>query len=75
MRVVFTGSLSFCSKRSQAVVVHALNSSTRDTEAGESLSSRPNWSTNQVIGQPGPHKGEKKLKRKSGLEMVSERDC
>jgi hypothetical protein len=35
------------------VVVHAFNSSTREAEAGGSLSSRTAWSTEGVPGQPG----------------------
>jgi hypothetical protein len=42
-------------------VVHAFGSSTRDAEAGRSLSSRPAWSTKQVLGQSG-------LKRENLLE-------
>lgn len=31
----------------------ALNLTTEEVEAGESLSSKPPWSTKQVLGQPG----------------------
>jgi hypothetical protein len=38
------------------VVVHAFNPSTWEAEAGGFLSSRPAWSTELVLGQPGlPH--------------------
>jgi hypothetical protein len=52
------------------VVVHAFNPSTWEAEAGEFLSSRPAWSTEQVPGQPGLHretlsrKTKKKKKKK-----------
>jgi hypothetical protein len=35
------------------VVAHTFNPSTRETEAGRFLSSRPSWSTKWVPGQPG----------------------
>jgi hypothetical protein len=35
---------------------HAFNPSTKETEAGGSLSSRSAWSTEKVLGQPGLHK-------------------
>jgi hypothetical protein len=35
---------------------HAFNPSTWEEEAGEFLSSRPAWSTEQVPGQPGLHR-------------------
>jgi hypothetical protein len=38
---------------SQAVVAHAINPSTWETETGRFLSSRPAWSTEWVPGQPG----------------------
>lgn len=37
------------------MVVHSFNPSPRETEAGRPVSSRPNWSTYQVPGQPGMH--------------------
>ena len=39
------------------VVAHTFNPSTGEAEAGGSLSSRPAWSTEQVPGQPGLHRG------------------
>jgi hypothetical protein len=39
-----------------AVVVHAVNPSTREAEAGRFLSSRPAWSTEGFPGQPGLHR-------------------
>jgi hypothetical protein len=37
-----------------AMVVHAFNLSTQEAERGKSLvSSRPDWSTERVPGQPG----------------------
>jgi hypothetical protein len=38
-------------KKSWAVVAHAFNPSTQETEAGGSLSSRPAWFAEQVPGQ------------------------
>jgi hypothetical protein len=38
------------------VVVHAFNSSTWEAETGRSLSSRPAWFTDRVLGQPGLYK-------------------
>jgi hypothetical protein len=38
------------------VVTQSFNPSTREVEAGGSLSSRPAWSTKQVPGQPGLHR-------------------
>jgi hypothetical protein len=35
------------------VVAHTFNPSTQEAEAGESLSSRPAWSSEQVPGQLG----------------------
>lgn len=47
--------------------------STREAEAEESLSLRPDWSTSPVMRQPEPHKGGKKrLSKRPGLEMVFE---
>jgi hypothetical protein len=34
------------------VLMHTFNLSTWEAEAGESLSSRPTWSTDRVLGQP-----------------------
>jgi hypothetical protein len=42
--------------KSQAVVAHAFNPSTREAEAGGFLSSRTAWSTEWVWGQLGLHK-------------------
>ena len=39
-----------------SMVVHNFNTSTWETEAGGSLSSRALWSTKQVLGQPGLHR-------------------
>jgi hypothetical protein len=36
-----------------AVVAHAFNPSTWEAGAGRSLSSRPAWSIERVLGQPG----------------------
>jgi hypothetical protein len=49
-------------KGCQAVVAHAFNPSTREAEAGGSLSSRPAWSTKWVPGQPGLHRENPVLK-------------
>jgi hypothetical protein len=41
---------------SWVVVAHAFNPSTREAEVGGFLSSRPAWSTELVLGQPGLHR-------------------
>jgi hypothetical protein len=43
-------------KNSQGVVVYAFNPSTQEAEAGQSLTLRPAWSTEQVLGQPRLHR-------------------
>jgi hypothetical protein len=50
----------------QAVVVHAFNPSTWEAEAGEFLSSRPAWSTEWVLGQPGLYR--ETLSRKTKMK-------
>jgi hypothetical protein len=53
--------------QSRAVVAHTFNTSIREAEAGEFLSSRPDWSTEWVPRQPGLFKetlSQKKKKRK-----------
>jgi hypothetical protein len=37
------------------MVTYTFNTSTQEVEAGECLSSRPTWSTDRVLGQPGVH--------------------
>ena len=37
-------------------MAYAFNSSTQEAEAGGSLSSRPVWSTERVLGQPRLHR-------------------
>jgi ribosomal protein L12E/L44/L45/RPP1/RPP2 len=60
------------------VVAHAFNSSTREAETSEFLSSRPAWST--VPGQPGLHretlsqKTKKKKKRKKERKKEEEEE-
>jgi hypothetical protein len=67
-------------KQSRAVVAHAFNPSTREAEAGGSLSSRPAWSTEWVPGQPGTHRGTtqrnpvSKIKKKERERKEIERD-
>ena len=54
---------------SWAVVAHAFNHSTREAEAGGSLSLRPTWSIKRVPGQPGLYRQtlfQKPRKRKRG---------
>jgi hypothetical protein len=46
------------------MVVHALNPSTWEVEAGEFLSSRPAWSTEWVPGQPRLHRETLSWKKK-----------
>jgi hypothetical protein len=48
----------------RAVVAHAFNPSTREAEAGGSLSSRPALSTEWVPGQPGLHRETLSWKKK-----------
>jgi hypothetical protein len=50
---------------SQAVVVQAFNPSTREAEAGRSLSSRPAWPTELVPGQPGLQRNSVSKKKKN----------
>ena len=48
-------------------MAHAFNPSIQEAEAGESLSSRPTWSTERVPSQPGLHReilSQKKKERK-----------
>ena len=45
------------------VVTDALNPSTRETEAGRSLSSRPAWSTEWNPGEPGLHREKSCLEK------------
>ena len=49
-------------------MAHAFNPSTREAEAGGSLSLRPAWATEQVPGQPGLHTEtlSQKTKKKGG---------
>jgi hypothetical protein len=49
------------------VVAHAFNPSTREAEAGGSLSSRPAWSTEGVPGQPGLYRETLSKKKKKKL--------
>jgi hypothetical protein len=56
---------------SRAVMVHAFNPSTREAEAGGSLSSKPAWSTKWVPGQPGLYRetlSQKTKKKKKKVE-------
>ena len=41
------------------VVAHAFNSSTQESETSRSLSLKPAWSTEQVIGHLGLERGKK----------------
>lgn len=43
-------------KSKMGVVTHTFNPSTWEAEAVEFLSSRPVWSTEWVLGQPGLHR-------------------
>jgi hypothetical protein len=55
----------------QVVVVHAFNLSTMEAEAGGYLRSKPAWSTDCFLGQPGLHREtlswKKKILCKSGV--------
>jgi hypothetical protein len=57
------------------MVTHAFDPSTREAEAGGSLSSRPAWSTEWVPGQPGLHRETLswKKKRKEKKRKVKKR--
>jgi hypothetical protein len=67
-------------KISQAVVAHTFNPSTRESEAGGFLSSRPAWSTKWFPGQPGLYrealsqkkKKKKKPKKKKMFKIIEE---
>jgi hypothetical protein len=56
------------SQHCQAVVAHAFNLSTWESEAGRYLNLRPAWSTEWVPGQPGLHREtlSGKIKRAGG---------
>jgi hypothetical protein len=54
---------TFFLTRQVTLEAHAFNPSTPEAEAGESLSSRPAWSTDRVPGQPGLHKETLSQKR------------
>jgi hypothetical protein len=47
------------------MVAQAFNPSTREAEAGGFLSSRPAWSTEYVLGQPGLHRETLSQKNKN----------
>jgi hypothetical protein len=51
---------------SWATVTHSFNPSIQEAEPGKALSSRPAWSSERILGQPGPHRetpswGKKKV--------------
>jgi hypothetical protein len=48
--------LLLCSLTDGCFLVHDFNPSTREAETGRFLSSRPAWSTEWVLGQPGLHR-------------------
>jgi hypothetical protein len=54
--VIWFFNLTLKNFSSQAVVAPAFNPSTWKAEAGGFLSSRPAWSTERVLGQPGLHR-------------------
>jgi hypothetical protein len=56
---------------SWAVVAHSFNPSTREAKTGESLSSRPAWSTEWVPGQPRLHREALSLKNKQTNKQAS----
>jgi hypothetical protein len=64
-------------ERGWAVVAHAFNPNTWEAEAGEFLSSRPAWSTEQDPGQPGLHRETlpRKTKRKKKKEEEKKKSC
>ena len=52
------------------VVAYVFNPSTWEAEAGESLSSRPAWSTQWVPGEPGLHKETQSQKAKQNNKEI-----
>ena len=52
---------------------HTFNLSTQEAESGRSLSSKPAWSTEQVLGQPGLHRQILSGRKKKGKEREQER--
>jgi hypothetical protein len=59
------------------VVVHAFNLSTGEEESGRSLSSRPAWSKDQILGQLGVHReslSRKTKKEEEGEEVEEEEE-
>ena len=58
-----------------AVVAHVFYPSTWETEAGGFLSSRPAWSTECVLGQPGLHRETLSRGKKSHNYQTHENGC
>ena len=62
--------------RKPRMVTHAFNPSTRESEAGRFLTSRPAWSTRWVPGQPGQRnpvsRGKKNKKQKTKPQKTEE---
>jgi hypothetical protein len=59
-------------------VAHASNPRSWEAEAGEFLSSKPTWSTEQVPGQPGLHRetlSQNKTKQTSKQKTNTEADA
>ena len=65
--IIFVFFKKFC----WVVMVHPFNPSTREAEAGWSLSSRTSWSTEQFPGQAGLHRTTLSWKRKRKKEKRS----
>jgi hypothetical protein len=58
-----------------AVMAHAFNPSTWKAEAGKSLSLRPAWSTEWVLGQPGLHRETLSQKKNSKISWWHFEQC
>ena len=55
-----------------SVVAHTFNPSTPEAEAGRSLSLRPAWSTEQVLGQPSLDNEGNHRKQKDGEDEIEQ---
>jgi hypothetical protein len=53
------------------VVAYTFNPSTWEAEEGGSLSSRPAWSTEWILGQPGLHRETLSQKEKKRIQIVA----
>jgi DNA segregation ATPase FtsK/SpoIIIE-like protein len=56
------------------VAAHPFNPSTREAEAGRFLSSRPAWSTERVLGQPGLYRETLSQKNKTKQNKTKQKN-